>query len=194
MTEPDPENLRELQGEVNALIYSHWKVFLVQSAVIMLLGVVAVAVPHIVTIAVEVFIGWLLLVAGLFRTIFVFKARQAPGFWWSLVAALVTFALGVLLVARPPEGVLTLTMVLIAIFAVEGIIAIFYALQVRQHARNWIWTLFSGLANLLLAYLIWKGWPATADWAIGLLLGINMFMLGLSLATMALSARAAGPR
>ena len=83
-------------------------------------------------------------------------------------------------------------MVLVVVFLAEGAAAIFIAVDFRRHLTSWGWTLFSGLVDLVLAYLIWQGWPATADWAIGLLVGINMFMFGLSLAMTALAARSLG--
>ena len=63
------------------------------------------------------------------------------------------------------------------------------ALLAHRPAGGWSWTLLSGLVDLVLAYFIWRGWPASAAWAIGLLVGINMFFLGLSLAMTAIAAR-----
>lgn len=190
----DPNQARDADGLraiVAATLHAHWKLFLVEGVVMMALGLVAVAVPHIATLAIEIFIGWLLVTGGLFRTLLVLRARQSPTFWWSLLTALLGLVLGLLLVAQPLQGVLTLTAVLVAVFLVEGVAAIFIALDLRRHLGNWGWILFSGLVDLLLAYLIWQGWPATAAWAIGLLVGINMFMSGLSLVMMAIAARAA---
>ena len=96
--------------------------------------------------------------------------------------------------ARPLAGVLTLTMVLIAFFILEGITAIVIAVQHRDHLRSWGRILFSGIIDLLLAYLIWAGWPSSAGWAIGLLVGINMIFFGLSLVMTALAARLMGPQ
>jgi uncharacterized membrane protein HdeD (DUF308 family) len=94
---------------------------------------------------------------------------------------------------RPIAGVLTLTLALIAFFILEGLSAILLALEHRRHLPSWGWVLFSGLVDLLLAFLIWDGWPSSADWAIGLLVGINMVFLGLSLIMTALAARAMAP-
>jgi uncharacterized membrane protein HdeD (DUF308 family) len=115
-----------------------------------------------------------------------------PGFGWSMLSALLAVLLGLILIARPLAGVLTLTMVLIAFFILEGITAIVVAVQHREQLRSWGWVLFSGIVDLLLAYLIWAGWPSSADWAIGLLVGINMVFLGLSLLMTALAARLMG--
>lgn len=193
MSESKTENIERVRSAVAAAIRGHWKLFLVQGLVMMALGLVAAALPHFATLVVEIFVGWLFIVGGLVRTLILLQARQAPGFWWSLLTAVLALVLGLVLVAQPAQGVLTLTFVLVVLFIVEGIVAIVIALGIRQHLRNWAWTLVSGLVDLLLAYLIWQGWPATASWAIGLLVGINMFMLGLSLTMTALAARASGP-
>jgi uncharacterized membrane protein HdeD (DUF308 family) len=115
-----------------------------------------------------------------------------PGFAWSMLTAVLAIVLGLILILRPLAGVLTLTMVLIAFFIVEGVASILAAIQHRQHLRSWGWLLFSGIVDLLLAYLIWAGWPSSADWAIGLLVGVNMLFFGLSLVMTALAARAIG--
>lgn len=194
MSEPGFETTERLRAAIAATIHAHWKLFLAQGLVMMALGLVAAAAPHIATLAIEVLVGWLFFAGGLFRALAVFAARRAPGFWWSMATAILAFALGLILIVQPAQGVLTLTMVLVALFVAEGLAAILIALDVRRHVRNWGWTLVSGLVDLVLAYLIWQGWPATADWAIGLLVGINMFMLGLSLTMTAVAARTMGPR
>jgi uncharacterized membrane protein HdeD (DUF308 family) len=72
---------------------------------------------------------------------------------------------------------------------IEGVAAVFIALEYRRHLPNWSWTLLSGLINLGLAYLIWQGWPSTATWVIGLYVGINMIFLGVPLIMTAITAR-----
>ena len=178
-----------LRRQLALTIHAHWKLFLAQGIVMMVLGFLAVAVPILATLAVEIFVGWLFFVAGLFRAVWVWRSRQTPGFAWSFLAAVLAIVLGVILIARPLAGVLTLTMVLVAFFIIEGIASIIGAIEHRQHLRSWGWVLFSGIVDLLLAYLIWAGWPSSASWAIGLLVGINMLFLGLSLVMTALAAR-----
>ena len=181
-----------LRRQLALTIHAHWKLFLAQGIVMMVLGFLAVAVPILATLAVEIFVGWLFFVAGLFRAVWVWRSRQTPGFAWSFLAAVLAIVLGVVLIARPLAGVLTLTMVLVAFFIIEGIASIVDAIEHRQHLRSWGWVLFSGVIDLLLAYLIWAGWPSSASWAIGLLVGINMLFLGLSLVMTALAARVMG--
>jgi uncharacterized membrane protein HdeD (DUF308 family) len=186
---------RDLEGirrQMAATIHAHWKLVLAQGIVMMVLGFLAVAEPNVATFAIGIFVGWLFFIGGIFRALSVWRARRMPGFAWSLLTALLAIVLGLILIFRPLAGVLTLTMVLIAFFILEGITAIVLAVQHREHLRSWGWVLFSGIVDLLLAYLIWAGWPSSADWAIGLLVGINMVFLGLSLLMTALAARLMG--
>lgn len=106
------------------------------------------------------------------------------------MTAALALVLGLILIAQPQQGVLTLTLALAIMFTIEGIASILISLDFRQHLANWGWTLLSGIIDLVLVYLIWQGWPGTAAWAIGLLVGINMLFFGLALVMTAIAARA----
>jgi len=186
---PDIEDIRR---QMAATIHAHWKLVLAQGIVMMVLGFLAVAEPNVATVAVGIFVGWLFFIGGIFRALSVWQSRGMPGFAWSMLTALLAIVLGLILIFRPLAGVLTLTMVLIAFFILEGVTAIVLAVHHREHLRSWGWVLFSGSVDLLLAFLIWDGWPSSADWAIGLLVGINMLFFGLSLVMTALAARLMG--
>jgi uncharacterized membrane protein HdeD (DUF308 family) len=188
--QPDIEGFRRRMAET---IHAHWKLVLAQGILLLIFGLLAVAMPNIATLAVEIFVGWLFFIAGIFRAVSVWHARQMPGFGWSMLSALLAVLLGLILILRPLAGVLTLTMVLVAFFILEGVTAIVVAVQHREHLKSWGWVLFSGIVDLLLAYLIWQGWPSSASWAIGLLVGINMIFFSLSLVMTALAARLMAP-
>lgn len=190
-SQPDIESFRR---QMAATIHAHWKLVLAQGIVMMVLGFLAIAEPNVATFAVSIFVGWLFFVGGIFRASSVWRSRAMPGFGWSLLTALLAIILGLVLIFQPLAGVLTLTMVLIAFFILEGVTAIALAVQHREHLKSWVWVLFSGIVDLLLAFLIWDGWPSSADWAIGLLVGINMVFFGLSLVMTALAARLMGPQ
>ena len=190
----DMTDLESLRRQLALTIHAHWKLFLAQGILMIVLGFLAVAEPNIATLAVGIFVGWLFFVGGIFRAASVWHSRQAPGFAWSMLTAILAIVLGLILILRPLPGVLTLTMVLIVFFIVEGVASILAAIQHRNHLRSWGWVLFSGIIDLLLAFLIWAGWPSSADWAIGLLVGINMLFFGLSLVMTALAARGEGRR
>ncbi|HEX7007673.1 MAG TPA: HdeD family acid-resistance protein [Alphaproteobacteria bacterium] len=183
----------ELRRRIAAAIGQHWKLFLVQGIVMVILGVIAIALPNIATLAITIMIGWLFVIGGIVRAISIWRSREAPGFWLSLLTAVLAIVLGLILLLNPPEGVLTLTVVLIVLFVFEGLASIVMALEFRRHIRQWGWMLFSGILDLILAYLIFQGWPSTAEWAIGLLVGINMVFVGMSLIMTALAGRALRP-
>jgi uncharacterized membrane protein HdeD (DUF308 family) len=187
-----PPDIAGIRRQIAATIHAHWKLFLAQGIALIVLGLLAIALPNIATLAVEILVGWLFFIGGVFRALSVWQSRQMPGFGGSLLSSLLAVLLGLILIFRPMAGVLTLTMVLIAIFIIEGIAAIVVAVQHRDHLKSWGWMLFSGIIDLLLAWLIWQGWPSSAAWAIGLLVGINLAFLGLSLVMTALAARLMG--
>ncbi len=193
MSNQSVTGLGGIRGQLAAAIHAHWKLFLAEGIVMMVLGLLAIAVPEVASLAITIVIGWLFFVGGIFRTISVLQHRSMPGFAWSLLTAVLAILLGLVLVLRPIAGVLTLTIWLGAFFLIEGIAAILLAIEHRRHLPSWGWVLFSGLVDLLLAYLIWDGWPSSAAWAIGLLVGINMVFLGLSLIMTALAARTMAP-
>jgi len=121
--------------------------------------------------------------------------RQAPGFCWSLVSAILGIAAGIVLLLWPLSGVLSLTLILIVFFAIEGVASIMFALEhKRELSGRWSWMLASGIIDLILATIISTGLPGTAAWAIGLLVGINMLFGGSALIAMALHAREIDPR
>ena len=109
----------------------------------------------------------------------------------SAVAGIVA---GIVLLSSPLSGVVTLTLVLSAFLCVEGVVSIFYSLEHRRELTGrWAMLLFSGVVDLLLAALIFAGLPASAGWAIGVLIGINLVMGGTALIAVALHARAKAP-
>jgi len=192
MNKPDME---QMQRAVATSLHEHWVFFLVEGIILVILGLAAIVIPHIATLAVEILFGWLFLISGIVGLITTFWMRHAPGFWWSLVSAILGIAVGIVLLLRPLSGVLSLTLVLIAFFVIEGVASIMFALEhKRELSGRWGWMLASGIIDLILATIILAGLPGTAAWAIGLLVGINMVFGGSALIAMALHAREIDPR
>jgi len=152
--------------------------------------VLAILLPPIATLAVTIIIGWVFLVSGLIGWMTTFAARGAPGFWWSLLSAVLGIVVGVMLLGSPLGGAFSLTILLIAFFLIEGAVTIMFALDHRRElSGQWAWMLMSGIIDLALATMIFAGLPSTAAWAVGLLVGINMIFGGTALIVMALHAR-----
>jgi uncharacterized membrane protein HdeD (DUF308 family) len=184
--------------KMNALtagsLRAHWKFFMGEGVVLLILGLAAIILPQVAAVAVEILIGWLLLMSGVVGLWSSFATRHAPGFGWSLLSAAAGIVAGIILLVWPLSGVVTLTLVLSAFLCVEGVVSIFYALEHRRElSGRWGMLLFSGVVDLALAGLILTGLPASAAWAIGVLVGINLLMGGIALIAMAAHARTLPP-
>ena len=193
MTMYQPEPNQGTGRAVVSAIREHWVLFLIEGIFLMLLGAAAIILPVVATLAFTLVIGWLFLLSGVIGLITTFWMRNAPGFWWSLLSAVVGIAAGIVLIRWPISGTVSLTLVLIAFFIVEGIVTLMYAFEHRaQLSGRWGWMLASGVVDLILAGIIFAGLPGTATWALGLLVGINLLFGGTAMIGMALAARSAG--
>lgn len=180
----------DLQRAVASAIHEHWVLFLVEGIILVILGALAILVPPLATITVTILIGWLFLISGAVGLLTTFWMRHAPGFWWSLLSALIAIFAGFLLLVWPLTGALSLTFVLTAFFVVEGVASIMYAIEHRnQLSGRWGWMLLSGIIDLIIAAVIIAGLPGSVAWAVGLLVGIDLLFGGAALIGMAFAAR-----
>lgn len=165
---------------------SNRNLILAEGIVFLILGVLAIALPMIFTFAVTLLFGIILLIAGVFAAVRLANMGSYDGKWadWLFVIALL--ATGILLIISPEKGALTLTAMLTAFFVIGGIAKILVSLFTR-HLPNWGWVLVSGLLSLAIAAVIISGWPGTALWVLGLLLGVNLLVTGVALTAMAQS-------
>jgi len=185
-----PQDLSRLPSNMAAAVHDHWKAFLIEGILLMILGLAAIIVPPLASLAVTIFLGWMFLISGAAGLAVTFWARQLPGFGWSLLSALLAIGAGLVLLVQPAAGALTLTIVVGAYFLAEGVATIMYSLEHRRElSARWSWLLFAGLLDLLIAAIIITGLPGSALWAVGLLVGINLLFGGVSLIGMALAAR-----
>jgi uncharacterized membrane protein HdeD (DUF308 family) len=187
-----PSGIQNMQRAATAALRAHWVLFLVEGLVLLVLGAIAVVLPPIATFAVTILLGWLFMVSGIVGIITTIWMRHAPGFWWSLLSAVLGIVVGAMLLASPLVGAFSLTLVLIAFFIIEGAASIMFAFDHRRElSGQWGWMLMSGIIDLALALMIFAGLPSTAAWAVGLLVGINMIFGGAAMVVMALHARKA---
>jgi uncharacterized membrane protein HdeD (DUF308 family) len=185
-----PLNVTALQSRMIAAVRAHWKAFLVEGILLALLGLGAIVIPPLASLAVTIFLGWIFLVSGIAGLVLTFWARQMPGFWWSLISAVLAIGTGIILLLRPVQGTLSLTIVVGAYFLAEGVATIMYALEHRRElSGRWSWMLVAGLMDIVISFFIIAGLPGSALWAIGLLVGINLLIGGTALVGMALAAR-----
>jgi uncharacterized membrane protein HdeD (DUF308 family) len=177
-----PHDVTDLQSRVSGAVRARWKAFLVEGILLALLGLAAIIIPPLASLAVTIFLGWMFLVSGIAGLALTFWARQMPGFWWSLISAVLAIGAGIILLARPVQGTLTLTIVVGAYFVAEGVATIMYALEHRRElSGRWSWMLVAGLMDIVISFFIIAGLPGSALWTIGLLVGINLLIGGTAL-------------
>ena len=185
-----PQDIATLRSEMSAAVREHWKAFLIEGILLVVLGLPAIILPPLASLAVTIFLGWMFLISGIAGLVLTFWARQMPGFWWSLISAILAVVAGIILLAQPVQGVYTLTLVLGVYFLAEGVATIMYALEHRRElSERWLWLLIAGIFDILISFMIISGLPGSAEWAIGLLVGINLIFGGAALIGMALAAR-----
>ena len=198
--------VNRMPDTVTRSIHDYWTLFLFEGVALVSLGLLAIIIPSIASTAATLFIGWLFIVSGVIGLVTTFWARHIPGFWWSLVSALLGVLVGAVLIAHrskdlygglmgwPFETVGPLRMVLVLFFLIEGGASIMFAFEHRrQLSGRWAWMLASGVLDIGLACIIIFDLPGTSAWTMGLLIGINMIVGGASLIAMGLHARSGSP-
>ncbi len=172
-------------------IADNWGWFLTLGIILVLAGVAAIAFPLFSTIATKIALGWIFLLSGALLVIHAFSIQQWPGFLLSLVVGLLYLVAGGWLAFLPFAGIVTLTLLLAALFLAEGVLEVVMAVRVRPH-EGWGWLLLSGLIAVAVGVLIAAELPSSAAWAIGLLTGVNLLSTGVSFVVLALAGRRLG--
>ena len=182
--------LTDMQRAITRALAEHWKLFLFQGAIMIILGVLAVAAPMAATLFIAIYLGWLFLISGILGLVALFSTHDVPAFAWNLITAALAVVVGVMLIWRPVEGAISLTLVLAAFFIAEGVFQTVASIAYRHAmAGAWGWMLLSGIADLVLAALIIISWPLSAVWFLGLIAGINLLTSGWAIVVAALAGR-----
>jgi uncharacterized membrane protein HdeD (DUF308 family) len=164
--------------------------FVVQGAIMTLLGVAAVIWPVVSSLAVDFYVGWIFVISGALGLAMMFFAPTAGSFIWALLTSALALFAGVVLIWHPVAGTISLTLVLTAFFLAEGLFQTVGALAHRSDfPESWGWMLLSGITDLVLVALIIAGWPSTAGWVLGLFVGINLITSGLAIIVAATTVR-----
>lgn len=158
--------------------------------VMLVLGVVAIAMPFATGIAVSIFVGWIMVLSGFAYLAYAFAAQGAGVVIWRMLVGIVYVLGGGYLAFHPGIALESLTLVVASIFLFEGVmgIAVFFQFRSLPGAG---WILSDGLLTLVLAYLIWRPWPSSSTWAIGTLLGVNLIVSGVTRLIYSVEARKA---
>ena len=161
--------------------------FIAIGVVLILVGTAAILFPFLSTLSTEIFVGWLLVIGGIVQIVHAFRAKEWSGFLWEVLIGVLEVAAGVILLAYPLAGLVTLTVFLAVMFIVEGAFRAALAFKIKPQA-GWGWVLFGGILSGIVGVMIWAKLPSSSLWAIGLLVGINIAMAGWTLVMLAMSA------
>jgi uncharacterized membrane protein HdeD (DUF308 family) len=165
----------------------NWGWFLALGISLIILGVIALSFSVLTTLASVIVFGWLLIVSGVLQAVHAFWRKRWNGFFLDLFGGILSLVVGFMLVANPLVGAETLTMLIALFLFIGGIFRIVVSLTAPFH--NWGWLLLNGVINVVLGVLIWRQWPVSGLWVIGLFVGIDMLFNGWSLVMLSLTAR-----
>ena len=154
----------------------------------MVVGVMAMVSPLVAGKSVTAVAGFFMLVAGLSQLVGAFRAGSFGSGGLGFLGGLLTSLAGLLMFLRPLFGLGALAILLGIYFFADGISEIALSFRVKPE-KGWGWTLFSGVLALLLGILIFRQWPLSGAWAIGVLVGIYLFVRGFSLVAIGMAAR-----
>lgn len=184
-----PGETAEMARKVQRHLHDHWKSYSFQGGLMIVIGILALLAPFAATLATTLFFGWLMIFAGLVGTVAAFRAKGAPGFWSSVLLAVLAIVLGVVIVYDPIAGSVTLTWVLAFYFLMSGFFNFSIARAVRTSTGRFWLLVLSGIIDIGLAVFLILGLPGTAVWAVGLFLGVSFITSGFALLFSALDAR-----
>ncbi|RQG95315.1 HdeD family acid-resistance protein [Natrarchaeobius oligotrophus] len=165
-----------------------WRTLAIAGGAIGLLGLIAIAFPFVAGLSVAIGLGALLVVAGIVHGVHAFTARGWKGSLWQLALAAVSIVAGAMLLVNPVVGLATLTILAIAYLLVDAVVELWMSMRMTTRSGR-ASVAASGLLSLVLAGLLWIGFPADATWAIGVLVGVGLFVTGLSMGVVAITGR-----
>jgi len=154
---------------------------------LMILGAVAVGSSFSATLATVVVFGILLLLGALFQIVTALWGRSWRGFFLHLLAGVLYLVVGVFMVESPLEAAGGVTLLVAACLLAGGILRL--AVSVIERFDGWGWELLNGAVSVVLGAAIWRQWPLSGLWLIGLFVGIEMLFSGLSWVMLGLAIR-----
>jgi len=155
---------------------------------LMIFGFLCIDSPQIAALAVNVFLGWIIMFVGVIHLVLAFHAHRAGSLIWKLLVGIAYILFGIYIVTHPLIGVAVLTLLLAILFLVEGVLDIIMYFKMRS-TNGAIWVLLDGIVTVVLGGLIYVHWLSSSWWAIGTLVGVSMIMSGITRIMLSLAVR-----
>lgn len=155
--------------------YSKWLKF--EAILLIVLGMLAIIIPGLFSLASIIFVGWLFLIGGTVNAIGSFQAMRSRGFAWRLTSAILMLVAGILIITRPLEGILVLTLLVAIYYGVDGIFKIIHGIQISKTPGSGM-MIINGIFGLIIALIVYWEWPLSAVWFLGIIIGVNLIFSG----------------
>ncbi|MEX2112462.1 MAG: HdeD family acid-resistance protein [Pirellulales bacterium] len=165
----------------------NWGWALALGIALIALGMIALGAAVFTTVASVVMFGWLLIVGGALQLAHGFVRRAWSGFFIDVLSGVLYLVVGFMFINEPLQAAVTLTLMLALALIFVGVMRIVVA--VSSNFQHWVWLLLNGIITLALGILIWRQWPDSGLWVIGLFIGIDMIFYGWALVMLALGVR-----
>lgn len=179
-----------VQGTPVEMVRHASLVSILWGVLLIVLGMVAVGSPFLAAVAVNVVVGWLIVLAGVVHLVLAFRVHGAGSVIWKVLVGVAYLCFGTYVILHPVLGVASLTLILASLFLIEGVLDIVLFVKMRPiHGSSWV--LIDGIVTLLLGLLIYMQWPSSSAWAIGTLVGISLIFSGVARVGMSMAVRKA---
>lgn len=166
-----------------------WRTLALTGGAIALVGLLAIAFPLVSGLSLAYGLGALLVASGIVHGVHAFSVGSRAGSFWQIALAVVGVIAGILVLANPVLGLVSLTLLFVAYLLVDGATELWMSIRMGgRSGRGWIAA--SGAISVLLAALLWAGFPADATWVVGLFVGASLLATGLSMVFVAMAGRA----
>lgn len=154
-----------------------------------LFGLFAVYMGFISTVVSVLTLGVLVFAAGLAEIYFAFTGGRWSEFFLHAFLAVLYVAAGVMMIMNPVASAAALTLFLAFFWITGGAFRIVAAATARREGRGWY--LINGLLTLALGAIVLYYWPVSSLTMIGIVVGIDLFFLGVALVSTAMVTRKA---
>ncbi|MFV0445359.1 MAG: HdeD family acid-resistance protein [Planctomycetaceae bacterium] len=172
-------------------LQKRWGWFVGLGILLIMLGSVAIGYSVVTTLTTMIFIGWLMIFAGILQSAHAFNCRSWGGFFFDLIAGILYTVVGFFMITEPGETSITLTLLIAASLIVSGLFRVAAAIATRF--PHWGWLVLSGIINIALGVMIWRQWPLSGLWVIGMFVGIDMLFNGWALFMLGMAAKSSQP-
>ncbi len=179
-------NTRSIAGSTLVRRSSGWSILI--SVLLVVAGILAIVVPPAAGIAVTIFVAWLLVFSGVMHFAYAWHTRSTGSMIWEFLVGIVYVLVGGYMLFHPLLGMVSLTLALAIYLLAESILEFIMAVRLRPEPGSG-WLFLDGIVTLVLAFMIWRTWPSSTAWVLGILVGVSMLLSGISRLMISMAAR-----